>query len=100
MATDLSVTKSDGKTSVVPGTINTYTITVTNNGPDTVTSFSLIDPLPPVISLPIFSPPSQGSFDPGTGIWSGLNLASGQFVSITLSGAISPNATGTISNTV
>jgi hypothetical protein len=30
---DLSITKTDGVTSVVPGTVDTYTITVTNNGP-------------------------------------------------------------------
>ncbi|MCY2987061.1 MAG: hypothetical protein NTY19_04235, partial [Planctomycetota bacterium] len=33
---DLSVTVDDGKTESVPGTMNTYTITVTNNGPETV----------------------------------------------------------------
>jgi Domain of unknown function DUF11 len=38
MAADLSITKTDGNTSVVPGTSDTYTITVSNNGPDTVSS--------------------------------------------------------------
>ena len=33
---DLSITKTDGVTTVVPGTTDTYTITVTNNGPSTV----------------------------------------------------------------
>ncbi len=37
---DLSVTVNDGVTSVAPGNIDTYTITVTNNGPDTVTKIS------------------------------------------------------------
>src|SRR5262249_57822727 len=40
-AADLAVTMTDGTTTVVPGTSNTYTITVTNNGPDTVTSLTL-----------------------------------------------------------
>src|SRR5262249_55335182 len=40
---DLSVTKTDGQTSAVPGTPITYTLTVSNNGPSTVSSLSLID---------------------------------------------------------
>src|SRR5262249_44069963 len=35
-----------------------------------------------------------------TGVWSGLSLATGQSVTITLSGTISQSATGTITNTV
>jgi hypothetical protein len=35
---DLSITKTDGVTSVVPGTPNTYTIVVSNAGPSAVTS--------------------------------------------------------------
>ena len=35
---DVSVTKTDGVTSVVPGTSTTYTITVSNSGPSTATS--------------------------------------------------------------
>jgi hypothetical protein len=46
---DLSVTVTDGKTTLVPGVNyslstlglnNDYTVTVTNNGPDTVTQFA------------------------------------------------------------
>src|SRR6185503_6479701 len=33
---DLTITKTDGVTSVTAGTSTTYTITVTNNGPSTV----------------------------------------------------------------
>ena len=43
---DLSITKTDGTTSVVPGTNDTYTITVTNNGPSTVSSLTLTDAIP------------------------------------------------------
>src|SRR5262249_52754275 len=35
--TGLSITKDDGKTTVVPGTSTTYTITVSNAGPSTAT---------------------------------------------------------------
>jgi hypothetical protein len=53
---DLSVTMDDGKTTVVPGTTDTYTIIVTNNGPDTLSSLTLIPGFR--LSNPIFSPPS------------------------------------------
>jgi len=97
---DLQVAVTDGVTTVVPGTVDTYTITVTNNGPGTVNGVNLIDAIPGALLNPTFGPASQGSYNSATGEWSGLSLASGQSVFITLSGVIAPNATGTISNTV
>jgi Domain of unknown function DUF11 len=47
---------------------------------------------------PVFTP-SVGTYTPATGEWSGLSLASGDTVSMTLTGTIDPNATGTIANT-
>jgi uncharacterized repeat protein (TIGR01451 family) len=96
---DLAVTMTDGKTTVVPGTSNTYTITVTNNGPDTVTSLTLADTIPAALLNPNFAP-SVGAYDTNTGVWSGLSLASGGTVTLTLTGTIDPNATGPITNTV
>jgi uncharacterized repeat protein (TIGR01451 family) len=96
---DLAVAITDGTTIVVPGAIDTYTITVTNNGPDTVNSLTLIEAIPAALSSPIFAP-SVGAYDVGTGVWSGLSLATGQSVSMSLSGVINPNATGTLTNIV
>src|SRR5215510_12833484 len=95
----LPVTVTDGKTTVVPGTSNTYTITVTNNGPSTVSSLTLTDTIPAALLNPNFAP-SVGAYNVGTGVWSGLSLASGQNVTITLTGTIDPNAAGTLANTV
>src|SRR5581483_2066324 len=39
-------------------------------------------------------------YDSSTGVWSGLSLASGQSVTITLTGTIDPTATGSLTNTV
>jgi uncharacterized repeat protein (TIGR01451 family) len=83
----------------VPGTVGTYTITVTNNGPSTVGSFNLVDAIPDALLNATFGSPSAGSYDPGSGLWSALSLASGQSVFITLSGVIGI-ASGTLSNTV
>ena len=96
---DLSVSQTDGKTSIVPGTSNTYIITVTNNGPSTISSFTLTDSIPTALLNPVFNP-SSGSYNSTTGLWNGLTLASGNSVTITLSGTIDPTATGSISNTV
>jgi uncharacterized repeat protein (TIGR01451 family) len=96
---DLAVTKTDGKTSAVPGTPDTYTITVSNNGPSTVSSVTLTDAAPAALLTPVFGAPSAGSYDPATGVWSGLSLAKGQSVTITLTGTIDPAATGTLTNT-
>lgn len=43
---DLSVTNTDGKTTYTPGTTNTYTIVVTNNGPSDVTGATVNNTLP------------------------------------------------------
>jgi uncharacterized repeat protein (TIGR01451 family) len=96
---DLSVTITDAATTLVPGTSNTYTITVTNNGTDPVSSFNLIDTIPDALLNATFGSPSAGSYDPASGLWSALSLGSGQSVFITLSGVIGI-ATGTLSNTV
>lgn len=47
----LSVTKSDGSAVYVPGTTATYTITVTNSGPDAATGAALNDTLPAGVTL-------------------------------------------------
>src|SRR5438045_5323245 len=77
---DLAVTKDDGKTSVVPGTAETYTITVTNNGTSTVSSVNLTDTIPATLLGATFGTPSTGSYNSTTEVWSGLNLTSGSSV--------------------
>src|SRR5262249_8280100 len=42
---NLAITKTDGVTSVVPGTLNTYTIVVSNAGPSAVTGATVSDSL-------------------------------------------------------
>src|SRR5262249_43036224 len=86
---DLSVTKADGKASAVPGTLNTYTITVSNDGPSTVSSVKLTDTVPAALLAPVFTP-SAGIYDRAMGIWSGLSLAQGESVTMTLTGTIDP----------
>jgi uncharacterized repeat protein (TIGR01451 family) len=48
---DLAVTKSDSPDPVAAGTQVTYTLTVTNNGPNDTPSFEVTDTLPPATSF-------------------------------------------------
>src|SRR5207249_698808 len=90
--------KTDGKTSAVPGTSDTYTITVTNSGPSTVSSVNLTDAIPAALLSPTFGTPSSGTYNSTTHVWT-VTLASGASATITLSGTIDPAATGSITNT-
>jgi uncharacterized repeat protein (TIGR01451 family) len=72
---DLSVTKTVDNPSPIFGTPITFTITVTNHGPDTATNVVLADPLPPGLVL-IAAVPSQG-FVSDTVFWSVGTLGNG-----------------------
>jgi uncharacterized repeat protein (TIGR01451 family) len=96
---DLSVTVTDGLTNAVPGRSVSYTLTVRNNGPSTVSGFSLTDSLATTLGAATFTP-SAGTYVSATHLWSGLSLASGQAVTMTFVGTIPPSATGKLANTV
>ena len=95
---DLSIAKSDGKTHVMSGASTTYTITVTNNGPSTVTGALVTDQLPPGTTF--VSATNGAIYDAGTNTVRFLTgtLASGESVSFDLTVAIAPGLTGTLTN--
>ena len=97
---DLGIQKDDGQTTAIPGDNITYTITVTNSNTSlsAVNSLTVTDNLPATIQGPTFTP-SEGTYDSATGAWTGLNLAPGGSVTLTLTGTIDPTATGTLQNT-
>jgi uncharacterized repeat protein (TIGR01451 family) len=92
----LGVTKSDGVSSVVAGTSDTYAIVVTNTGPSDATNLSVADTLPVQGLTSITSPglPTSATFNAATNSWSLASLASGQSVTLTLSGTVPSGATG------
>lgn len=96
---DLSVTKTDDQTIATPGQSIGYTMTVSNSGPSNVTSLMLNDAVPAAI-LNSFFTPSDGIYNSNTGLWSGLNLGSGQSITLILQGTVSSTATGNLTNTV
>ena len=97
---DLVVTKDNGTTTVNAGGATTWTITVTNNGPAPVKTLDLNDPAPVGTVGDLTFVPQKGSYDAGTGLWTGVNLAAGDSTTIAVTGRISPDARGTITNTV
>jgi uncharacterized repeat protein (TIGR01451 family)/fimbrial isopeptide formation D2 family protein len=65
---DLAVDKvvSDPRPNV--GDVVTYTVTLTNLGKDTATGVTILDQLPAGLAF-VAATASEGSYDPGTGIW-------------------------------
>src|SRR5206468_6829500 len=96
---DVSVTKSDGVTSVVPGTTTTYTIVVSNSGPSTATNVAVSDPLPAGVTS--FSWSGNGHTNVSGAVSDTIaSLAPGASVTYTVVASISASATADVVNTV
>jgi uncharacterized repeat protein (TIGR01451 family) len=65
---DLEVSKTVNNPLPVEGQTITFTVTVSNNGPDAATNVQVTDPLPSGLVF-VSATPSQGLYDPGTGRW-------------------------------
>ena len=101
---DLGVTKSDGQTTAVPGLPLTYTIVVSNAGPDTATGATVTDVLPAELLGPtwtcVASPDSSCTPGGSGNITDTVNLAAGGTATYTVTGTVASGATGTLTNTV
>jgi uncharacterized repeat protein (TIGR01451 family) len=101
---DLSITKDDGKLSVVPGTSTTYTIVVKNNGPSNVTGAAVSDVMPAAIASDTFTATASGGATGFTASGSGniadtVNMPAGSMITYTVVANVSAGASGTLSNT-
>jgi uncharacterized repeat protein (TIGR01451 family) len=101
---DLSLTKSDGQISATPGAPITYTVIVTNNGPEPVTGAMVNDPLPAKITGVTWTCTALGSANCGTpggtgSLSAAATLPTGDSVIFTITGTIVPSATGILTNT-
>jgi uncharacterized repeat protein (TIGR01451 family) len=96
-AADLSIIKTGNPNPVTVGNNLTYTVTVTNNGPDTATGVALTDTLPSGISL--FSvKTSQGSCSGTSTVNCNIGtLNNGSSATVTI--VVTTTKTGTLSNT-
>src|SRR5690606_13078610 len=102
LAADLSITKTDGVATAIPGGSVTYTITGSNAGPDAVTGATIADTFPATETCTWTCVGAGGGTCTAAGagnINDAVNLPAGGSVTYTASCAISAAATGTLSNT-
>ena len=103
---DLSITKTDGAASINSGSPITYTIVVSNAGPDASTGSIVTDTVPATITGVTWTCGSAtGGATCGAASGSGntinttANLPASSSVTYTVSGTLSPTASGTLTNT-
>ncbi len=105
---DLFITKTDGSATYTPGGAITYTIVVGNNGPSNVTGATIADAIPAAITGVSWSSTTQGtatvssgSTGSGNSLSATVNLpaGAGNTVTFTVTGTVSPAATGNLVNT-
>ena len=101
---DLAITKTDGVLTVTPGTNTTYTIVASNLGPDAVAGAGVVDTPPAGVTFTgwtcVASPGSGCGTPSGSGPINELvSLLVGGTATYTVTAAIAPGATGTITNT-
>ena len=73
---DLALTKTVSNPTPNVGDTITFTVTLTNNGPDTATGVQVSDLLPAGLSF-VSATPSQGTYDTATGLWTVGTVAVG-----------------------
>jgi uncharacterized repeat protein (TIGR01451 family) len=103
---DLSITKTDGVATINSGSPVTYTIVVSNAGPDASAGSIVTDTVPATITGVTWtcSPTSGGATcgaasGSGNAISTTANLPASSSVTYTVSGTLSPTASGTLINT-
>ena len=101
---DLSITKTDGVVTVIPGTTTTYTIAVSNAGPSAVVNAPVADTLPAAITSATWTCAATAGSSCGAAsgvgnIASTVSLLAGGTATYTLVATISPSVTGSLVNT-
>ncbi len=86
---DLTVTKTDSPDPVAAGTVLTYTLTVTNNGPSSASSITVTDMIPADIQAPEYSLDGGSSWTGWTNSVMVGSLASGSSYTILIQGTVS-----------
>lgn len=101
-AADVTITKTDGLTTVTPGQKVTYTIVAGNAGPQAVTGATISDPLPAALGGATWTCVVAGGATctpaGSGGLQDTVNLPVGGTATYTLTATLSASATGTLVN--
>lgn len=74
---------SQSASNLTPGATVSFTITVTNDGPDRASDVRVLDMLPAGLTL-VSATPSKGNYTSGTGVWAIGTLNSGATATLTI----------------
>ncbi|MCP4661284.1 MAG: DUF11 domain-containing protein, partial [bacterium] len=104
VSADLRVTKTDNRTTVVPGRRIRYRITVTNHGPSAVTGATVTDLMPPQLVDVSYTSTTSGAVSGNTASGTGdiadtVDLAVGATLTYTVWALVAPSASGPVINT-
>ncbi len=101
---DLQITNTDHQVTVAPGALVSYSIVVTNAGPNNVTGASVSDAFPAILSGVTYTATATGGATGFTASGNGnigdsLNLPAGATVTYVVHATLSPTATGNLTDT-
>ncbi len=95
---DLSVAKTTSASQVISGASVTFTIVVTNSGGGDATAVTVTDLLPAGLTY-VSSNASQGTYVPGTGVWTVGALAAGGSATLEIDADVTAAEGTTVTNT-
>ena len=95
---DLSIVKTAAPSPAVPGSLLTYTVSVSNAGPSDARNVQLIDPISSLLSSVEYSVDSGENWTPWQGTFNLGTLQAGTGAIILIRGNLSSAATGAIEN--
>src|SRR5205823_567718 len=90
---DLGVAIAVDRPTPDEGSTVTFTLTLTNDGPDAASGIAVTDLLPPGLSFQSATP-GQGSYAGGSGVWSVGGLAAGASVTLALHATVDAGSGG------
>lgn len=93
------VTEVDNDGDVGTNEVITYTIIVTNFGPDAATGVELTDTFPANVTY-LSSAATKGSYNDITGLWDGFTLASNESATLFITGQVAAAFGASITNTI
>ncbi len=86
---NVAITQTTSSSPINVGNTMTYTVTATNNGPDTATNIVIDDTIPTGFT----ATPSIGTYT--NGVWTIPTLTNGQTATLTITGTATPTMAGT-----